>query len=425
MRILSLVYNSFYGIHTLLLIFIVFLFVNIKTRFVGIRKISESTKTVFSGNKTDNFKSACVSLSATVGTGNIVGVAGAVSLGGAGAVFWMWISALLCLTVKYLEIYLSSVYKKGGSAYSYIFNVLKSKALRRVFLIFGIVAAFGIGNLTQTNAAATSAAMLLGETGVKSTVARIITGVLFTVLCVIVLKRESGAVTFCEKFLPFMAVSYILLCCVALFCVRKALPQTFLQIFKGAFCPRAVTGGAVGSVVTAMKSGVARGIFSNEAGLSTAALAYEKSVTPPRTTALFGIFEVIVDTLVLCTLTAFVVLSSGTAVYGKDLGAYTTLCAFTSILGKSSIFLFCPIICFFAFSSVIGWGVYARSFSKKLSLNPAIILSAYAVCCILGAVVTAGAVWQIAEISSVLMMTVNCSALITHLLTLYDRKYII
>ncbi len=416
MRILSIIYESVYGVPTLTLIFSVFLFLNIKTRFIGIRKISASIKTVFSKNKNGNFgsalKSACVSLSATVGTGNIVGVAGAVSLGGAGAVFWMWVSAILSLSVKYLEIYLSSIYKKDGSAYSYIFKVLNSNALRRVFLVLGIIAAFGIGNLTQTNAASSSAAVVLREIGIRPDVSGIIVGIVFMLLCVVLLKRESGAVKLCEILLPFMAAAYILFCAAALFVVREKIPDTFSLILKGAFSPKAVTGGMVGSVIKAMKAGVARGIFSNEAGLSTAALAYEKSTTPPHITALFGIFEVIVDTLILCTLTALVVISSGTVVYGKDLGAYTTMSSFTSILGKNSVFWFCPIICFFAFSSVIGWGIYARRFSEKLSVNPNLIVLVYSACCILGAVSGAGAVWQIAEISSILMMTVNCAALI-------------
>ena len=211
-----------------------------------------------------------------------------------------------------------------------------------------------------------------------------------------------------------MAAVYIVFCLFALYRTKEVLPQVLLSVLKGAFCPRAVTGGAVGSALITIKSGVARGIFSNEAGLSTAALAYEKSEGEPFALSLFGIFEVFVDTLVLCTLTALVVLTSGTAAYGNDLGANTTLLAFCTVLGQKSLLFFCPTVCFFAFSSVIGWGIYARRFAEKLSLPATATAAVYALACVFGAVFRAGAVWQVAEISTVLMMAINCTAIIVH-----------
>lgn len=417
MRFLSSLHSFVYGGVTVCLIFAFFIFVNIKTRFIGIRKSGAALRAVFSRSKAENsaspVKAALVSLCATVGTGNIVGVAGAVTLGGAGALFWMWISALLALSVKFAEIYLSTLYKRQGGAFSYIYAVLKKPVLKKVFLISGILAAFGIGNLTQTNAAAGAVSVML--TGIAPTdTVKACVGVVFGLVCVIILRRESYAVKFCEKFLPFMAAVYVFLCLFALYRAKEVLPQVFLSVLKGAFCPRAVTGGAVGSALITIKSGVARGIFSNEAGLSTAALAYEKSKGEPFALSLFGIFEVFVDTLVLCTLTALVVLSSGTAPYGGDLGANTTLFAFCAILGQKSIFVFCPAVCFFAFSSVIGWGIYARRFAEKLELPAAAVAAVYALACVFGALFRAGAVWQAAEISTVLMMAFNCAAIIAH-----------
>lgn len=418
MALLERIYTAVYGVPTVIAIFILFFIISIKTRFVGVRKIGASVKAVINGNKHgksgDTLKAVCVSLCATVGTGNIVGVAGAVSIGGPGAVFWMWISALLSLSVKFSEIYLSLVYKKKSSAYGYIYAAVKSEALRRAFLIFGIITAFGIGNLTQTNAAADSIALFTGGMSISPSIIRIVTGIVFMLLCLVILIRENSAVSFCEKFLPFMAAAYILLCLAALVSSRKALPKALSLIFRGAFCPMAVTGGAVGSIIAGIKSGMARGIFSNEAGLSTAALAYEKSKTAPYETALFGIFEVLIDTMLLCTLTALVVISSNSVAYGSDFGAYSVLCAFISVLGNRSILFLCPIICFFAFSSVIGWGIYARRFAEKCGFNTAVLVCIYAITCIIGAAVTADAAWMIAEMSSLSMMFVNCYSLIFH-----------
>lgn len=418
MGLLERIHAAVYGAPTVITIFALFLIISLKTRFIGVRKIGSSFKAVINGNKqgksSETLKAVCVSLCATVGTGNIVGVAGAVTIGGPGAVFWMWISALLSLSVKFSEIYLSSLYKKKSSAYGYIYAAVKNDALRNIFLFFGIITAFGIGNLTQANAAADAITLLAGGISVSPSIIRIITGVCFMGLCFALLTRENSAVSFCERFLPFMAAAYILLCLAVLIVTRKALPKTLSLIFGGAFCPMAVTGGAVGSILAGIKSGMARGIFSNEAGLSTAALAYEKSKTTPYETALFGIFEVLIDTMLLCTLTAIVVISSKAVAYGSDFGAYTVLCAFISVLGKRSVLFLCPIICFFAFSSVIGWGIYARRFAEKLKFNNTALVCIYATVCIIGAAVTADTVWMIAEMSSLSMMFVNCYALIFH-----------
>lgn len=399
---------------SLVLIFAVFLIISIKVRFLGVRRLPTAFKKVFASAKSRGtlLSSFCLSLSATVGTGNIAGVAGAVTLGGPGAVFWMWISALLAMSVKFYEVYLSSLYKKKGSAHAYIYAVIKNKLLRNAFLCFGIVAAFGIGNLTQTNTAAAAAVMAFEGTLPRGA-ARIFVGLIFAVLVAALLRHESFAVSFCEKFLPFMAAAYILFCITALIISRADILEIFIKIIKGAFCPRAVTGGAVGSTIVSIRSGVARGIFSNEAGLSTAALAYEKSQSTPEDAALFSAFEVFIDTIVLCTLTAFVLLSSDAAVYGEDMGAYTTLCAFINILGRKTAGIFCVIMSFFAFSSVIGWGVYARRFSSTLGLSSRVITVVYAAGCVAGAVLKVAAVWQIAEIGCILMMSLNCTALLS------------
>ena len=418
MRFIFSVHDFLYGVPTLILIFAVFLTLNLKTGFIGTRKLTSATKAVFLGKQTNSetspLKAASISLCATVGTGNIVGVAGAVTLGGAGAVFWMWISGVLAMSVKFCEVYLSASFKKSGGAFGYIYRAFGSGKIKTVFCVFGIIAALGIGNLTQTNAAANSAAMALATFNISAKAARLIVGVLFFCLCALLLKRENTAADFCLKFLPVMAISYIFFCGVALVLVHHNLPHVFTNIIRGAFRPDAVTGGAVGSVIITVKSGVARGIFSNEAGLSTAALAYEKSEGNAFKVALPAIFEVFVDTIVLCTLTALVVLSSDTAVYGAEFGAYTTLAAFMKILGERTVYLFCPLVCFFAFSSVIGWGIYARRFCENIRINGNIAAVIYSLFCIIGANITPDIVWAVAEMSSLFMMFINSTALILH-----------
>ena len=404
----------------------VFFLINIKTRFIGIRKIGAAMRAAFSAKGETGadspIKSACISLCATVGTGNIVGVAGAVSLGGAGAVFWMWLSGGLAMSVKFYEVYLSRILRGKGGAFGYIYAAFGGRWARTALCVAGLFAALGIGNLTQANAAADSTVILLSGTYIPSQTVKIVLGVLFAAAAFILLKKERIAADFCRVFLPFMAAGYIALCFLALIISRANLPQIFYSIIKGAFCPKAVTGGAVGSVFYAVKSGVARGVFSNEAGLSTAALAYEKSNGSPYNISLLAIFEVFVDTILLCTLTALVILSADNIPYGEDPGAKVVMSAFIGTLGRWCVVVFCPIVCFFAFSSVIGWGIYARRFAAKLSINENLTVLVYTACCILGACGGAAAVWQAAEITSVLMMTVNCSALLSHIKNILPTK---
>ena len=411
MRIVSILHSALYGLPALCFIVVFFIFINLKTGFVGIRKAKAAAKTVFNRKKGSSggaspLKSAFVALSATVGTGNIVGVAGAVTLGGPGAVFWMWVSALLALSVKFCEIYLS---KSGAGAFGYVRFSLGEKALR-VFCLFGLLTAAGVGNVTQSNAAAQSAAMLLSRAGVPEKNVLYITGICFSLLGFYLLRRRI-AFRFCEKILPLMAAGYIILCLAALFFARRELPRVFCRIFHGAFDPAAVTGGAVGSVFLSVKAGTARGIFSNEAGLGVSALAYEKSGGDAEEIALFGIFEVFIDTMVLCTLTALVVLSSGIRGYGADAGALTALFAFRRLLGEKALFFFCPAIIIFAFSSLVGWGIYAVRFAETAGLFGAAVPFAYCALSLYGAAGSADTVWQIAEICTLFMMTVNFAAI--------------
>ena len=283
-------------------------------------------------------------LASTVGTGNIAGVTGAIILGGPGAVFWMWVSALFGMVTKFSEVTLAVKYRErnekgdwcGGPMY-YIKNGLgpKWKWLGTVFAVLGAIAAFGIGNIAQVNSIADSVksvAIAFNEDAAnKEMLICLITGICVAIFVALVLLggvKRIGQVT--EKLVPGMAVIYIVCALIVVFANISAVPGVFASIFKGAFNPAAVTGGAAGmSIKLAMTKGVGRGVFSNEAGLGSAPIAHAAtSERNPVKQGLYGIFEVFMDTIVICTLTALVVLCSGAAVRRTAITATRQLRAF-------------------------------------------------------------------------------------------------
>ena len=309
------------------------------------------------------FQAVCTALAATVGTGNIAGVAGAIAIGGPGAVFWMWISALLGMCTKFSEVTLAVHFREknaegdlvGGPMY-YIKNGLKKQWhwLAYLFAAFGVLTVFGTGNATQVNTITTAIDSALYNYGVISeqnvSTLNLVIGIILAVLIGLILLggiKRIGQVA--EKLVPFMAVIYIILAIGVVILNYRNIPTVFASIFKGAFSPASVTGGAVGSFFMSMKKGVSRGIFSNEAGLGTGSIAHACADTrKPVKQGFFGIFEVFVDTIVICTLTALVILCSGVPVgYGDAAGAELTILGFTSTYGSwVSIFTAIAMCCF-------------------------------------------------------------------------------
>lgn len=402
----------------LMLAGIVFTF---KTKGYQFRNLKASIKVFFgkseeSKNGITAFQSACNSLAATVGTGNIVGVASAISIGGAGAVFWMWVSALAAMCIKSCEIVLATVFKQkkdgenfGGPMY-YIKNGLgkKYKILAFIYAFAGVFSVLFGGNVLQTN----SAVLSCGE-NIKT---RLIIGVIFAVItAVVTIGGISKISAFTTKAVPLMSVLYIVLCLGVIIVNIKSVPECFLNIIHGAFNPRAVTGGAVGSVLTTVISGASKGVFSNEAGLGTAAMAY--SVTEGSDTqkqALYGIFEVFLDTVVLCTLTALTILCSGVII---DYGTAQTLSAadaFSSVYGDFSKIILAVMLCLFGISSIIGWAVYGITCSRFLFGNAGkkIFTLIYPLFCILGAVLNVETVWKTAEFFNGIMLIINLFSMI-------------
>lgn len=405
-------------------------YLTVKSRFFQFKFLPFSLKYALFGNfgkgKKENepFKAACTALSATVGTGNIAGVAGAVSLGGAGAVFWMWLTAFAGMIVKVSEILLGIRYRQktdegytGGPMYYIRYGLPKVfSPLAVLFAAAGIPAVFCSGNITQTNAAVLSAG--------QGTAVKIAGGALFAVVTAAVVIGGSERIgNFTEKLVPFMALLYIALCMGVILKNADYLPTAFKMIVKGAFNPAAVTGGAVGSFTASALTGASRGVFSNEAGLGTSAMAHSSSrATDGVKQSLYGIFEVFVDTIVICTLTALTLLCSRTDItYGSISSTELVVKAFSGVYGKSSGFIFSVMMCLFGISSVIGWGLYGTVCSEFLfgTAGKRIFHTVYPVFCIVGALCSAQTAWRFSAFFNGIMLCVNvpCVLLFSHNVT--------
>lgn len=437
-KINTAVNNFIWGVPAMVCIIGVGLLLSIRTGFIQIRKFPYAIKTTIgrvfrkkdaSDGAMTPFQAVCTALAATVGTGNIAGVAGAIAIGGPGAVFWMWVSALLGMCTKFSEVTLAVHFRErnehgdlvGGPMY-YIKNGLGKnwQWLAVLYAAFGTLTVFGTGNATQVNTitSAINSALLnfnvIGESSVKTS--NLIIGIIITLLVGMVLLggiKRIGSVS--EKLVPFMAVLYVILGLGVVLINIKQVPAVFVSIIEGAFHPAAFTGGAVGSFFLSMQKGVARGIFSNEAGLGTGSIAHACADTKkPVKQGLFGIFEVFTDTIIICTLTALTILCSGVPVnYGAAAGAELTISGFTATYGNWVSIFTAIAMCCFAFSTIIGWGLYGARCVEFLfgSKVIKIFMVLYSLVAILGATMNLGLLWSIAETFNGLMSIPNLIAL--------------
>lgn len=433
----SAVNNFIWGVPAMICIIGVGLVLSIRTGFLQIREFPYAMKVTIgrmfkkkeaADGAMTPFQAVCTALAATVGTGNIAGVAGAIAIGGPGAVFWMWISAILGMCTKFSEVTLAVHFREknekgelvGGPMY-YIKNGLKKHWhwLAYLFSIFGVLTVFGTGNATQVNTITTAIDSALFNYGIISkdsaSTVNLIIGIVLAVLLSLILLggiKRIGQVT--EKLVPFMAVIYIVFAFGVVALNFQNIPHVFASIFKGAFSPASVTGGAVGSFFMSMKKGVSRGIFSNEAGLGTGSIAHACADTrKPVKQGVFGIFEVFVDTIVICTLTALVILCSEIPVnYGSAAGAELTILGFTSTYGTWVSIFIAVAMCCFAFSTIIGWGLYGSRCIEFL-LGPKVnkpFMLVYSLVAIVGATMDLGLMWSIAETFNGLMAIPNLIA---------------
>ena len=423
--------NFVWGPYMLVLLVGTGVFFTVRTKVFQISKIKVWWSGTFgrlfsqiSGKEkhTDNnitpFQAVTTALASTVGTGNIAGVATAIFSGGPGALFWMWISGFFGMMSKYAEVVLAVKYRQvdengmhyGGPMY-YIEKGLKMKWLAVIFAVFGTLATFGIGNMTQANAVANSLEDTFG-------IPVLVTGVVLAVICALVVIggiKRIASVT--EKLVPFMAVFYVIGGIVILIMNAGKLPATFGAIFSNAFSFRSIGGGVMGyAVMRAIRYGFARGIFSNEAGLGSAPIAHAASASKdPVEQGLWGVFEVFVDTIVICTLSGLVIISSG-LYEGEISGIVLTISAFTQTFGGfGGVFISVAILCF-AGSTMLGWSYYGQQCLGYLTGNNKTVDLIYKMifCCliIVGSIGGLTFVWDVADTLNGLMAIPNLLALL-------------
>lgn len=389
------------------------------------------------------FQAVTTALAATVGTGNIAGVTGAIVVGGPGAVFWMWLSAIFGMATKYSEVVLAVRFRErnargdyvGGPMY-YIRNGMGKgwTWLAMLFCILAAIAAIGTGNMTQINTIVTSVnatidafggntgASAVNICGVSFTVSSLAVGLLTALIVSMVLfggVKRIGSVT--ERLVPSMALLFVGCCLTVVIVNRQYVGELFGMIFRGAFCPEAALGGAFGiSILRTVQKGVGRGVFSNEAGLGSAPMAHAAtSETNPVKQGLFGIFEVFMSTVVICTLTALTLLCGykcGVPIaWGQAAGAEPIIASFATVFGQrlgSLIVTVC--ITLFALSTILSWALYgSRSFEFLFGQRfGAIYQIFYVAAVIVGAVMRLDTVWSIADTFNGFMAVPNLIALL-------------
>lgn len=432
--------NGFiWGVPAMICIIGVGLLLSVRTRFIQVRKFGAALKNtigkIFDKTQAKDgsmspFQAVCTALAGTVGTGNIAGVAGAIALGGPGAIFWMWCSAFLGMCTKFSEVTLAIHFREknangeyvGGPMY-YIKNGLSKKwhFLAVLYALFGVLTVFGTGNATQVNTIVSSIHSALHNLhiidGTVDERANLIFGIFIAAFVAMVLLggiQRIGQVS--EKLVPFMAALYVILAIGVVILHISRVPAVFTMILKSAFTPQAATGGIIGSMFLSMKKGVSRGIFSNEAGLGTGSIAHACADTNNAVhQGMFGIFEVFMDTIVICTLTGLVILlGAPNIVYGQAAGAELTISGFTATYGGWVSIFTAVAMCCFAFSTIIGWGLYGSRCIEFLGGEKLVrpFLVAYSFVSIIGATINLGLLWDIADTFNGLMAIPNLIALL-------------
>ena len=433
-----------WGLPLIILILAVGIFLTVRLKGLQITKLPLAVKHIFANEKdgkdgeVSSFGALCMALSATIGTGNIVGVATALVTGGPGALFWMWIAALFGTATKYAECLLAIKYRVvaedghvvGGPFY-YIEKGMGEnwKWLAKMFAVFGVGAGLlGIGTFTQINGITGAVKNIFDPNsmntvnlfGVDYSWAVVISGVLITVCAALVIiggvKRISKVAEF---IVPFMAIFYIGSVLIILITHASMIPAVFIEVVESAFGLRAAAGGALGSVMIAMQKGIARGIFSNEAGLGSAPIAAATVKTDePVAQGLVSMTGTVIDTLIICTMTGFSILLTGTWNIGLE-GVDVTIAAFQAGLpfpATVSSFILMMCLVFFAFTTILGWDYYSERCMEYIVGDKPKVIKAFrwiyilAIC--IGPYMTVSAVWTIADIFNGLMAFPNLIALV-------------
>ena len=436
--VFSFLYDNVLSIAMLILIISTGLFLSIKTKFFQFTHFNYALKNtvgmLFNKNlhKSDEksvspFQAVTTALAGTIGTGSIAGISTALVLGGPGAVFWMWVSALLGMVTKYSEILLAVKFREktenganvGGPMY-YIKNGLGVKWLASLFAVFAMIACIGTGNATQANS-------ISGVLDLNFNITPWITGVVLTILVgVIIIGGVKRIATVNEKLVPVMAVFFILASIIAIIFNFEKIPNAFMLIFKEAFNFKSAFGGVAGyGILSAMRYGVGRGVFSNEAGLGSAPIAHSASSTEdPVKQGLWGVFEVFITTIVICTMSALVILTSDVYLSAFNSGVAPTISG--AALSSASFDEALPYVggigislstIFFALSTILGWAYYGEVsvgylFKNKVKTAINIYRIIYVIFVFVGAIAEINTVWLIADCFNALMALPNLIALI-------------
>ncbi len=433
-KIIDAANQMVWGMPALVLVLGVGLFLSIRTGFAQLTLFPRALKVfaqrfVRRKDKTDGvspYQALCTALAATVGTGNLAGVAGAIAIGGPGSIFWMWICAFLGMATKYAEATLAVRYRVKNEAGEYVGGPMyiidtglghKWKWLSGIYCFFGVVAAFGVGNATQVNTVIGGINSVIGAFGGQSSGGiDLVLGVLLAALIAAMLlggAKRIGLIA--ERLVPFASIAYLALGMGVLLLRASAIPDALEAIIRGAFQPWAVTGGVLGSAFQALRVGASRGVFTNEAGMGTASIAHAAAqVEHPAEQGLMGIIEVFLDTIVICTMTALVILCSGISVdYSVDAGVSLTSEAFSQIYGDWVRIPIALALCCFAIATVLGWGLYGARCAQYLfgdsAWKPFVFLQTITV--IIGAVLRTETVWKLSEIVNGMMAIPNLIAL--------------
>ncbi|TQR15276.1 alanine/glycine:cation symporter family protein [Psychrobacillus soli] len=420
-EILGSISSVIWGIPLLILIVGTGIYLTVRVGVLQIRLLPAALKLVFSRNHDKSaegdisqFQALTTALAATVGTGNIVGVATAVVLGGPGAIFWMWVSAFFGMATKYSEAILAVRFRvkdakgqmAGGPMY-YLEHGLKQKWLAVLFAIFGALAAFGIGNGTQSNSVAGVVKSTFGlETWITGAVL-----MLFTALVILGGIKSIGNVT--AIFVPIMAVFYLIAGLLVMIMNITAIPDAFATIFRMAFSGEAAVGGAIGA---AIRYGIARGVFSNEAGLGSAPIAAAAAKTDlPGRQALVSMTQVFLDTFLICSITGVTIVMSGmykdTSLAANEL----TSASFGHFLGDFGPYVVAIGLIFFATSTIFGWAYYGEKCFQYLFKNPSLLIIyriAFVIMVPIGAVVSLDLIWTFSDIANGLMAIPNLIGLL-------------
>lgn len=423
-KILDRLYGLLWGTPMLLAILGIGIWLTVCTHWVQVRFFPRAVKHFFRRENDSSgvspFRALCTALAATVGTGNMVGVAGAICLGGPGAVLWMLFFAFFGMAVKYAEATLAVRYsqKENGEIVGgpmYMIRTCLPKVfhpLAYLYSVCGILASFGVGNLTQVNAIVTG----IESIGQMPFLSPLGIGLVLAALVAFSFWKGADSIgQIAEKLVPWAAGIYIVLCLAFLALRAPLIPKALNDIFRGAFSPKAITGGVIGSALRAVQVGCSRGVFTHEAGMGTASIAHASAqVRHPVEQGMMGLIEVFVDTFVICTMTALVILCSGYPIgYGHDTGAILTVSAFSVVYGPFGKIIVTAFLAVFAYATILGWSLYGLrcvQFVFGRQLAPAFfVLQTLAV--VVGATMKTPTVWKLAEIFNGLMAVPNLIAL--------------